>query len=86
MSSPGVAFEEGWVGRKRVMRDNRLGFCAGGRFRIDLPGVGITTAEDDGELEEDEADCTDAIGGTFGAGRRRDEEEAICVQHIRPDG
>lgn len=37
------------------MRESREGGVGGGRLRIDFPGIGIVTAEDDGEHEELEA-------------------------------
>lgn len=42
----------GWVGKKPLMRLRIPDWAGGGRLRIDLPGIGIVTAEDDGEQEE----------------------------------
>lgn len=43
----------GWVGKKPLMR-LRMPVCVGGgRLRMDFPGIGIVTAEDEGEREEE---------------------------------
>lgn len=39
-----------WVGRRRLRRDNRDCGGGGGRLRIDLPGVGIVTADEEAGL------------------------------------
>lgn len=41
-----------WFGRSFVKRENRDWGGGGGRFRIDFPGVGIVTAEEDAGLGE----------------------------------
>lgn len=44
----------GCVGKKPLMR-LRMPVCVGaGRLRIDFPGIGIVTAEDEGEQDEEE--------------------------------
>ncbi len=42
-------------GNNRDNRDNEKNDCwgGGGRFRIDFPGLGSVTADDDGELDDD---------------------------------
>ena len=53
--APSETGEVGWVGKKPLMR-LRMPVCVGGgRLRIDFPGIGIVTAEDEGEHEEEEA-------------------------------
>ena len=43
------------------MRENKEGCWGGGRFRIDLPGVVMVIADDEGEQEELEDDDEAAI-------------------------
>jgi len=43
-----------WVGRNRVIREKSDGCAGGGRFRIDFPGTGIVTADEDGGHDEPE--------------------------------
>lgn len=43
----------GCVGRKPLMRLRIPDWIGGGRLRIDFPGIGIVTAEDEGEHEEE---------------------------------
>ena len=45
----------GWLGRSFESRPNEKKDCGGGGgfFKIDFPGVGIVTADDDGDGEED---------------------------------
>ena len=45
----------GWVGKKPLMRLRMPVWVGGGRLRIDFPGIGIVTAEDEGEHEEEAA-------------------------------
>lgn len=45
--------EEGWVGRKPLMRLRMPVWAGGGRLRMDLPGTGIVTADEDGEQDDD---------------------------------
>lgn len=47
------------VGKRRDNRDREKKDCCGGGgfFRIDFPGRGSVTADDDGELEDD-GDCS----------------------------
>ena len=51
-SSPDVSC--GWfcVGRNLEMREKKDCWAGGGRLRIDLPGVGIITAEEEGAQGE----------------------------------
>jgi hypothetical protein len=44
-----------------VNREKREAEVGGGRFKIDLPGVGMVTAEDDGEGEKEVAMITSAV-------------------------
>lgn len=39
------------AGRSLVIRENNEGCCGGGFFKIDFPGTGIITAEDEGGPE-----------------------------------
>jgi len=43
------------VGKKREIREKSEDCGGGGRLRMDLPGIGMVTADDDGEQEEFEA-------------------------------
>jgi hypothetical protein len=40
-----------WAGRKRVKRERRVCWGGGGLLRIDFPGMGIVTADEDGSGE-----------------------------------
>jgi hypothetical protein len=44
-----------WLGdgRNLVMREKMDGWAGGGFFKMDFPGIGIVTAEDDGEHDDD---------------------------------
>lgn len=59
MSSEGDT--EGWVGRNPLMRLRMPVWAGGGRLRMDLPGTGIVTADEDGELHDDELAITMTI-------------------------
>lgn len=41
------------VGRKPLIRENIPVCVGGGRFKIDLPGIGMVTADEEGEHDED---------------------------------
>ena len=45
-----------WVcdGRRRDRRDNEKNECCagGGRFKIDFPGLGSVTADDEGDVDD----------------------------------
>lgn len=45
----------GWVGKKPLMRLKMPVCVGGGRLRMDFPGIGIVTAEDEGEHDEEAA-------------------------------
>lgn len=45
----------GCVGKKPLMRLMMPVCVGGGRLRMDFPGIGIVTAEDEGEHEEEVA-------------------------------
>jgi hypothetical protein len=47
-SSPVVTCGWVWVGRNFEMREKKDCWVGGGRLRIDFPGVGIVTAEEEG--------------------------------------
>ena len=51
-SSPVVSCGWVWVGRNFEIREKKDCCAGGGRLRIDLPGVGIVTAEEEGAQEE----------------------------------
>lgn len=42
------------MGRRRDSRDNEKNECCvgGGRFRIDFPGLGSVTADDEGDVDD----------------------------------
>lgn len=44
-----------------MIRENKDVGVGGGRLRIDFPGIGMVTAEDDGEPEEFEAAIYDVL-------------------------
>jgi hypothetical protein len=46
------------VGRNLVIRERREGCTTGGRLRIDLPGIGMVTADEEGEHDDEEADIS----------------------------
>lgn len=54
VSSLSVAF--GWVcvGKNLVIRENRVCCWGGGRFKMDFPGTGMVTADDEGGHDDPE--------------------------------
>jgi len=45
-----------WVGRKPLIRERMPVWVGGGRFKIDLPGIGMVTADEEGEHDDNELD------------------------------
>ena len=68
------------VGRKRVViREKRLCCGAGARLRIDFPGVGMTTAEEEGELEMEGEFMSLATADDVNSVARRNELLVACT-------
>jgi len=72
---------EVWVGRNLVIRENNEGCWGGGFFKIDFPGTGIMTADDEGgpEAPTDEEDIVMSRSGVQ-IGRLGIELLAVGVQ------